>query len=622
MALAEPGEMVDGRSPAQWPELRKQIALRAARRSLSALWPSGSRGGEFLLWGFRAANGDWMPATAGIARIAAGRTRGTAVDLEDAAEKFLELAGHKHDSLRLVAEGLVWAYAMPEMASGSQSLLRESLWWNVLEELQNIHRTVIEECSAERFERLLGAELGGILAWRLVDLPSCKALGPTALEGIQKWFDESGESVGAAMRDGGRWSRMVLGSALRSRRLAARMQRRIGLRRSGAAIDLASWVAALLRRDGTSMLGSQSAAREDLAEEGLLAVAASELGGKALQSAVAASLGKTTGQGRLAWHVEMPETAWFDEAAKVAVMLPDWDVRRGRTAVDYSGSNVRIEVSGGKRPVIQGDWTCTLFQDGVPVRPTGSWTDLCWYCDDDVNYLELERPFEGNMKVQRHILLLREDRTLLLADAVLGGDQAGELSYQSQWSLPPNVYIEQEKETREFWLVDQQRRALVLPIGLSEWRVGPSAGDVRFIDVGENPGSPSLGEMGLRKAKGKKQQASPVVTTSSLAVQASMRGRKAFFMPMWIDLDRRRMTAARTWRKLAVAEKLGLTPSHEAVAFRVHVGKEQWLCYRSLSGAANRTFMGKNLISEFFCARFDAEDGAIEELIAVDEQAE
>jgi len=32
--------------------------------------------------------------------------------------------------------------------------------------------------------------------------------------------------------------------------------------------------------------------------------------------------------------------------------------------------------------------------------------------------------------------------------------------------------------------------------------------------------------------------------------------------------------------------------------------------------------MGKNLISEFFCARFDAEDGAIEELIAVDEQAE
>ena len=44
---------------------------------------------------------------------------------------------------------------------------------------------------------------------------------------------------------------------------------------------------------------------------------------------------------------------------------------------------------------------------------------LCWVSDDDVDYLELEIEFGEGLRVQRHLLLARHDRFLLLADAVL-----------------------------------------------------------------------------------------------------------------------------------------------------------------------------------------------------------
>jgi hypothetical protein len=101
-----------------------------------------------------------------------------------------------------------------------------------------------------------------------------------------------------------------------------------------------------------------------------------------------------------------------------------------------------------------------------------------------------------------------------------------------------------------------------------------------------------------------------------------MRGDGAIYAPLWLDFDRKRLTKERTWRQLTVGQGLRLVPINEGAAFRVQAGDDQWLVYRSLSGPANRTFMGKNLISEFFCGRFDGESGDVEELISVDEQTE
>ena len=53
-----------------------------------------------------------------------------------------------------------------------------------------------------------------------------------------------------------------------------------------------------------------------------------------------------------------------------------------------------------------------------------------------------------------------------------------------------------------------------------------------------------------------------------------------------------------------------------AAAFRVQVGKQQWVIYRSLAKPMSRTFLGINLNSEFLVARFKP-DGEIEPTIDV-----
>ena len=72
-----------------------------------------------------------------------------------------------------------------------------------------------------------------------------------------------------------------------------------------------------------------------------------------------------------------------------------------------------------------------------------------------------------------------------------------------------------------------------------------------------------------------------------------------------------------TWRQLTVAERLQVQSPSQAVAFRIQVADDQWLFYRSLGPAANRTFLGENLSNEFLASRFD-QDGDADDLIRID----
>jgi hypothetical protein len=72
-----------------------------------------------------------------------------------------------------------------------------------------------------------------------------------------------------------------------------------------------------------------------------------------------------------------------------------------------------------------------------------------------------------------------------------------------------------------------------------------------------------------------------------------------------------------TWRQLAVAENLRRVSDNTAVGYRVQLGSEQWLIYRSFTRFGNRTVLGQNLSSEFFCGRF-LPDGTTEMLIEIE----
>ena len=91
----------------------------------------------------------------------------------------------------------------------------------------------------------------------------------------------------------------------------------------------------------------------------------------------------------------------------------------------------------------------------------------------------------------------------------------------------------------------------------------------------------------------------------------------SLYAPLWIDLDPNRHSKSFTWRQLAVAEERQNVPLDVAVGYRVQFGKEQWLIYRSLTPARNRTVMGHNLATEFLIGRF-GRDGSVTPLIEVE----
>ena len=113
--------------------------------------------------------------------------------------------------------------------------------------------------------------------------------------------------------------------------------------------------------DGTTALSpaKRGELRDDLGPHGLLKESVA-FDPEVLGPAVSASLAESRSGGRLAYQVCLPEAMWHCEDARVAVILPDWDVRRGRMHVDYSREDTFLELFGGRSRVLSGPWQVTM----------------------------------------------------------------------------------------------------------------------------------------------------------------------------------------------------------------------------------------------------------------------
>ena len=138
--------------------------------------------------------------------------------------------------------------------------------------------------------------------------------------------------------------------------------------------------------------------------------------------------------------------------------------------------------------------------------------------------------------------------------------------------LAQNIRWQPETETPDGILAGQKIYAPVMPAALSEWRADPRGG--------------TLESRGGR-----------------LVLTQETRGR-ALCCPLVIDLDRRRTKGERTWRQLTVGQDLEIVPNDVAVGYRAQSGDGQWLFYRSLAPAGNRTVLGQNISGEFTAGRF------------------
>jgi hypothetical protein len=282
------------------------------------------------------------------------------------------------------------------------------------------------------------------------------------------------------------------------------------------------------------------------------------------------------------------------------------DSRRDcRLAVACADRSLHLELALGSGTLLAGEWSFDVRRDGKPATPVSTWCETCRVSDRDVDYLELRIELAGGLTVERHLVLARKERFLLLADAVLGS-RPGVLDYCGTLSLAPGVAWSGARQTREGFLVGK-RRALVLPLALPEWRAERRIGELAATDGG-------CSETAARN--GHSETASCAGGQRGLQLRQTVSGR-ALLAPLFFDLDGRRMSRPATWRQLTVAQAATVQPADVAVGYRVAVGRRQWLIYRSLAAAASRTLLGHNLNGETLVARFRG-DGEVESLLEVE----
>lgn len=272
-----------------------------------------------------------------------------------------------------------------------------------------------------------------------------------------------------------------------------------------------------------------------------------------------------------------PETALLrrdhdDPESATAILRSGWHPDSLRVRVEYKDAVPRLEVAVGDRLLVEGPWRWSVARDGTSLHAEGPWVSSCLESNRRATYFEITAPLAGGLQIERSITILARDNVIVLADALVrrsAGASDGMVTFTSTVPVAGGLDVEPAEETRETLLYDTTMRSLVMPLGLPEWR---TAGRGRFEPTPEG-------------------------------LHLEQEGQGRLFAPVWLDCDPRRIGGQLTWRQLTVADTRVNLPPSMAAGHRVQVGLDQWLLYRALDEARNRTLLGCNVSCEFLIGR-------------------
>jgi hypothetical protein len=502
--------------------------------------------------------------------------------------------------LSVALEAIAWAEGLPNL----QTILAAEDWLAVGEFLASLPAEADEQTLKDQplLHQLLAGELAWTLAARLPHAAFAARLeksGRAAVSlGLSQILDRQGMLPAVHFRN----LRPLLACWTRCRALAAALPRGgLGPRPEQRYQRLVRNALRCTRPDGRPLL-----AEDELNSSGKggwgreLFEAALASGVDEIDRSLAAialpslSPGVAAKAPKKAADLPPPSLHWEDGA--VAVMRRNWNRGDERIALLFAGRTCELELVASGRVAACGAWRFEVTQQGQPLQPLSDWESICWYTDEDVDYLELEIKLAAGVKLQRQIVLAREDRFLILADALMS-PQRGGLEYRSVLPLAPQVEFHGAEESREGFLAHgpgtrgavlpaaPRPLAQVLPLALPEWRAEQCQGELR-------------------------------ATAEGLELRQRTAGQR-LFAPLFLDLDRGRFRRRMTWRRLTVAESLQPLPADMAVGFRVAIGDQQWIIYRSLAPTGNRTLLGHNLATESLIARF-GKDGEVTAIVEIE----
>ncbi len=557
-------------SPDVWAVWRKHLAKRKLAPLAKVL---GERQASLDAVSPRAGSSNSTDQIARLLRRPGDADRGS-VEMESAVYAWLSRAEVAAADVPFAVECILWAEALPELAQP----LSARAWWQLAQRLITI-ASGDSPLADPLATLLLHAELPATLAYLLPELATVDALYETARRTLEEWSDQRLDTSGTI--HGQRLEQLIpliaclarvraLGKASGRKLWSSEVQKQLEL--------LVEFTWRLARADGSPMF---SVADRKAHRKSLRAVLRSCKRHKAIAVAQAVEKGVKAGVNGL------PPSSWQLEDAGLAALRCDWRRRSPQLAVNHSSAEFKSELSLGKTSFWSGTHSLEVRLDGRTLTTDGTWDQVCWESDRDIDYLELELAFSEGVVVQRHLALARHDRVLFVADAVLG-TKSGRIDYSASFPLAETAQFEPQRETREGQLIAADGLiARVVPLALNEWRNGPGF----------------HGSLELHR--------------NQLVLSQSTEGQN-LLVPLFVDLEPRRAKRDITWRQLTVGKDRQPVPHDEAVGYRVQVGREQWLFYRAMGGAATRTVLGRNLYNELLIGRFHADDGKVTTLVEIE----
>ena len=506
------------------------------------------------------------------------RNAADAVQIAAELEQWLEAARVRETSASFALEALAWCHALPALANS----LPAAGWSQLVDQLVSIASDAAK-CDlsvAPLAQQLLAGELPLTLAYLLPELAACKELAASARDALSLGLTELLDGEGMPHANHLHVARSLFACWTRCHYMGRTMTRNCFTKDAKIQYEwLVRQMLRLCRHDGTQALSTDADGEWSPA----LFEAALALAGDAEDDEIADCIlpgRKAPREPR----VSLPRPATNSEWGELAVLRRGWDRSGDQLMVRYSNREVQLELNCGNETVFSGICNPELRVDGKLLEMEQDWEEVCWHCDKDLDYLELEGRFANGWKVQRQMMLTRDDRFLLLADAIIG-EATADIEHQFTLPLHRGMTFTPADETREGILRGRKPTAAVLPLQLAEWRA--------------------------ERAEGSLEQ-----TTGGLRLRQQAHGRR-LFAPLFIDLKPKRFSRQLTWRRLTVAQQLEIISADVAVGYRVQTGKRQWVIYRSLAPAASRSVLGQHFSGEFVLGRFP-EKGELEQLIEIE----
>lgn len=504
-----------------------------------------------------------------------------------------------------------WIHALPNVGKD----ITPTLWLDVLQAImtqvnrawENGPESVSGGNSADALCPWLiwACEIPLALANQLSHLGGKDRIVSDALNRIAQLLEEAAEEPLPLLRYGGQDLKAILASVVRSRWAADALGARKWYPPQRKAITkLATWALSLTDPQGHQLLFDESVSQfepefwtsiyhlsgKSQKFANTLACALPDAIGKRLKLKAAKMRKDSTLDSSLTKH----SVYW--EKSCIATMRRSWRDHGCRLAIDFASDVIWLDVIGedGER-IFSGDWDVQIKRDGQELTIDHAWQEVCWFSDDDADYLELECSAGDDCTIQRQIMLVREEGMLYFADALLA-NEPNRWNIQTSWSLAPGVRFEPESKNTEGKLL----------------RDTPELGTSKLVGLMLPVASPEW----------KRDNTNCWLTTrEDTVIQHAEADTKRLYSPTVLPLRGLAKLQAYTWRRLTIAEELQIQPPEVAEAYRVQLNDEQWLFYRSLAPCTRRTVMGLHLNTEFYAGRFCSDDGQFEAILQVDQNA-